>query len=89
MVQVQIGHLWCWINTHRYTNGLSEDFVPKFEKWIINNQVDHAEDIFLGKTFILLAVEPSCSLACYLDVFAVSSFESFVNDFLELLFQII
>ena len=27
-------------------------------------------------------------LACYLDVFVVSSFESFVNDFLELLFQI-
>ena len=56
---------------------------------MINNQVDHAEDIFLGKTLILLAVEPSCSLACYLDVFVVSSLESFVNDFLELLFQII
>ena len=42
-------------------------FVHKFEKWMINNQVDHAEDIFLGKTLILLAVEPSCSLACYSD----------------------
>ena len=26
-------------------------------------------------------MEPSCSLACYLDVFVVSSFESFVNNF--------
>ena len=54
-------------------------------------QVDHAEDIFLGKTFVLFAVEPFRSLACYLDVFVVPSFEtqSFVNDFLKILFQVI
>ena len=71
------------INTHRFTERLCEDFVAKFEKWVVYDQVDHAEDIFFGKTFVLLALEPSSRLDCYLDVFVVSSFESFVNDFLE------
>ena len=74
---------------HRYTNILSEDFVAKFEKWVFYDKVDLVENIVLGKNFVHLAVEPACSLACNLDVFVVSSHESFVNDFPELLFQVI
>ena len=55
---------------------------------MVYDQIDHAEDIFFEETFVLLAVKSSCSLACYLGVFVVPSFESFANDFLELLFRV-